>query len=40
MAVLSSKRLNNRVQLSPRSVWDFGNVVKKMVMQSEFAEST
>ena len=47
MAVLSSKRLNNRVQLSPRSVWDFGKVVEKngkkalaLVMQSEFAEST
>ena len=44
MAVLSSKRLNNRVQLSPRSVWDFGKVVEKngkkalaLVMQSEFA---
>lgn len=47
MAVLSSKRLNNRVQLSPRSVWDFGKVVERngkkalaLVMQSEYAEST
>ena len=46
MAVLSSKRLNNRVQLSPRSIWDFGKVVERngkkalaIVLSSEYADT-
>lgn len=45
MAVLSSKGLNNRVQITPRGVWDFGKHVEKMgkkalalVQDSEYAD--
>jgi hypothetical protein len=45
MAVLSSKGLNNRVQITPRGVWDFGKQVEKMgkkalalVQDSEYAD--
>jgi hypothetical protein len=29
MAILTSKSLNNRVQITPRAVWDFGKQVEK-----------
>lgn len=43
MAVLASKRLSNRVKLTPRAIWDFGKLVEKngkkalaMLAQSEY----
>jgi hypothetical protein len=45
MAVLSSKRLSNRVKLTPRTIWDFGKLVEKngkkalaLLSQSDYSD--